>query len=398
MPSRIALLLIFACVATAGRGAPGDSQIDQATPLILDAAPSPSDRPVAADPSHGEPRPTWTAQQVRDWAAAESPAANLLEAEWRAVGSLFDRNDMVECTQARLIQSVLRPLAAHQRNLSAAEALRVYYRIVGIEQQRTVLSPAIETLDGLIDLADRAEELELPDGNPNALRRRQLELQSQDIEARFGIKQLRVQLAELTGRPRSEALTAELVDPLVVPSSLQEPSDAVRDALSNRQDLRAIETLCRQINSNTLPAVRQLFAGLQPGLGMAAASTSGGKFSLLSLHASQPDVGDLACRRQQCYLLQERRRSQVESEVYVAAFDLAGLVERIELARQRAELAETAFRESERAVELDQMPLGTDRQRQLEWLEIRGEYVQRLMDTVLADVQLREARGAAASE
>lgn len=379
------------------QGAPVDSRTEEGSPRLLEPTPDRSDQGIAAGRATAARERVWTAQQVRDWAAAKSSIANLLDAESRAVGSNFDRDDAAECNQVRLLQSVLRPLATHQRNVSAAEALRVYYRIVGIERQRSILAPATDVLGELIDLAERAEELGLPDGDPNALRRQQLELRIRDTEADFGVRQLRVQLAQLIGRPREEALAAELIGPLEVPGPLQEPEDAAADALANRQDLRAIETLCRQINSMTLAAVRQLFAGLQPGLGMVA-SAAAGKISLLSLHGSKPENGDLACRRRQCYLLQEERRSQIESEAYAAALDLEGLTRRVELADQRVALAETAFQESERAVELDQMPLGSDKQRQLEWLEIRGEYVQLLMDTALADVQLREVRGVAASE
>ncbi len=394
MLSRVALLLNFVCVAVTCVGEPVDSPVEGESARPLASAPNRDDQGLVAELVPAEMDRTWTAQQVRDWAAAKSSTANLLDAESCAVSSNSDREDAAECNQIRLLQSVQRPLAAHQRNVSAAEALRVYYRIVGIERQRGILAPATEILDELIDLAERAEELGLPDGDPNALRRQQLELRIRDTEAEFGVKQLRVQLAQLTGRPRHEALEAELVDPLQVPSRLQEPQDAAADAVANRQDLQAIEILCRQINSLTLPAVRQLLAGLQPGLGMLAAAATE-KISLLSLHGSKPDSGDLACRRRQCLLLQQERRSQIESEAYVAALDLSGLAARVELADQRVVLAQTAYQESERAVELDQLPLGSDKQRQLDWLKIRGEYVQLLMDTVFADVQLRKVRGVA---
>jgi len=391
------LRLVSCCLsltlALASRGAPLEAS-PEATADERPAVASPSDRPTAesAGPERAG-RPSWTADQVAQWAAREAATARLLDTEWRAVGSQFDRDEASQCWQARLLQSIIRPLAAHERNGAAAKALRNYVRIVGSRQQQAVGQTALVQLSELIQLAQRAAELGLPDGDANALQQQRLQLRQADVEATYGIKQLREGLAGLVGQPRDVAARAQLVTPLELPEPPPAAEEAVAVALADRADLEAVEALCRQLNSATLPVARQALAGFQPGLGFALAAAGKAKGGLLALHA-RPDVGgDLACRRQQCRQLRETRQRQIEAEVRAARWDLIGLRQRVELLRDQAALAETAYRESLEAINLDQAAVGTDKQRRLEWLALQRQVWERLTEARLADIRLRETMG-----
>jgi len=380
-------------LAIASRGAPVDVP-PKRTADPRPVASSPSDRPVTdAEATERAARPSWTADQIAQWGARESAAARLLDAEWRAVGSQFDRDEPSECLQARLLQSILRPLAAHERHGAAAEAAATYVRIVGIAQQQAVGQTALDQLNALIRLAQRADELGVPDGDANDLRQQRLQLRQADVEATYGRKQLQERLAGLIGQPPSLVERAEWGTSLALPAPPATAEEVVAVALAERADLQAIDALCRQLNSATLPVARQALAGFQPGLGLALAAAGKSKGGLFALHA-RPDVGgDLACRRQQCRLLRETRRQQIEAEVRAARWELISLRKRVELLREQAALAETAYRESLEAIKLDQVPVGTDKQQRLEWLELQRQVWERLTDAQLAHIRLRETMG-----
>src|SRR6056297_411489 len=265
LPSVAMFLRLVSCclsltLALASRGAPLEAS-PEATADERPAVASPSDRPTAesAGPERAG-RPSWTADQVAQWAAREAATARLLDTEWRAVGSQFDRDEASQCWQARLLQSIIRPLAAHERNGAAAKALRNYVRIVGSRQQQAVGQTALVQLSELIQLAQRAAELGLPDGDANALQQQRLQLRQADVEATYGIKQLREGLAGLVGQPRDVAARAQLVTPLELPEPPPAAEEAVAVALADRADLEAVEALCRQLNSATLPVARQALA------------------------------------------------------------------------------------------------------------------------------------------
>lgn len=349
---------------------------------------SPSDAPAAELPAAGE---TWSAEEVRRWAAENAAAANLLETERAAAAAGARRHDQQACRRASLTRAVLGELALHQRNGAAADAMALYYRLVGIGMQREQLERADATFDTLIDLAEQAVALELPDGNVNPLRRRQLEIEDSLVQADYGARKLRRQLAGLTGRSEQHAATAVLTDSLASESALPETTDAVETAVAQRHDLKAIRELCRRTDAETLPAMRGLLSTLQPGLGLGPAAAA--KAGLLLRHASRSSDLELAWRCRQCQRLLQTRIDQVRSEVEVARWDLEAAQRRTALAAEKSELAEQAAAEQAAAVELGEAGTGTDLRAELEEIEIEIERIERLVDRAVAEVRLREAQG-----
>ncbi|QEG39459.1 hypothetical protein [Roseimaritima ulvae] len=336
----------------------------------------------------------WTAEMVRVWAAQHADGARALAAESRSVGAAYDRDDDAQRKQACLTQLVLAHLAAHDRNRAAAEALSTYYRIVAIEQQLRTLRDASEVVDTLQQLAEKAEQFELPDGDPNALARQGLELAARVVDAEVGIRKLRLRLARLTCQPLAVANEALLSDQLPPAPALLSLDDAIADALAHRRDLQAIEAVCPRISSDTMPAVRSLMGVLQPGLGIGTAVATK---ALLFGHGGE-EGKDVCARRDQCRSLAQTRREQIQDEVRLAELELQACYQRTDLADQRLSLAKQAAREQAKAVELEQRPPGADLLAALESLTVRGELQGRWMEQAVAEVELLEARGAAYRE
>lgn len=375
MPIRLILLTTLMIGATTVRG---ESRI----------VASPSDAGVTDSLSNPQ---SWRVQDVQQWAAANAAAANLLETERRAAQAGLDRHDQEACRRASLVQAVLTELAKHERNRAAADAMVLYYRIVGVEQQQELLAEADEIFRTLIDLAERAADLDLADGNRNELRRRQLEIKDSSVQADYGSRKMRRQLAQLTGRPPQQASIAILVDPLPSDVSLPEASSAVETALTERHDLRAIRLLCRRTGSETLPAMRQLLSAIQPGLGLSAAAAS--KTGLLFHHSDRANQQESAWRCRQCQQLLQTRIDQVRSEVEVALWDLQAAEQRAELAAEKTELARDAVAEQAKAVQLNESPTASDLLARLEAIEIEAAQIDRQVERAVAEIRLRESQG-----
>ncbi|GEM_PF-1660118 len=333
----------------------------------------------------------WTSAQVRDWSAANAEGARVFEAERRAVAAAYDRDSKEQCQQAALIRMVLAELAEHDRNRAAADGLSAYYRIIVIEQQVLTLRQAIEVLETLIGLAKSAEQFELPDGNPSELERQRLGLAIKVVDAEYGLRKLRLQLARLTGQPLKVTNHAVLIDTLPLDPLTLTVDQAVAEALAHRADLRAIEVVCPRITEETLAAVRSLMGLLQPGLGLGSAVAC--KKSLFCLRSEEG--GDVCARREQCRALAEMRRGQIADEVRLAETEWTACQRRTELVTQQLQLAQQEAKESIKAVELEQSPPGADLLAALKSLQIRGELQTRQMEQAIANVEFFEVLAAA---
>ena len=337
---------------------------------------------------------SWSADQVRLWAVQGSTVANLLDAERVALGCQVQRGDSQQCAQIGLWQAVLRELAREDRNKSGGEAVSVYWRIVGLESQLNLLQQAEAELDDLAELSRAAESLSLPDGESEDLRYQQLELEDKRIQAEFALRKLRHLLAEKTKQPAEVAESAALTDTLGLKSMGADMAEAIAEAEANRGSLRAIRTLCRCMNENTLPAARQMLSILRPGIGISLAKSSKPFFSLLSIHDRRSNESrDLCSRRRQCWQLGQDTADMIRVQVVQARIDLDLAIARHELAEETASLARQNVDVKTMEVDLDQSPVGSDKLARLDALNADSEAIQRAVDSAVAEVALQQAMG-----
>ncbi len=350
-------------------------------------APRPAEEEQAAETENSV---VWTAEQVRQWAAKSSTGASLIDVERRSVGAGLDRKENGAAAQVGLVQSVLRHVAAHERNRAAGEALELYHQLVGIEAQQELAAEAEQVIESLLTMAERAEALELPDGDTSELRGRLLEIRDQSVQLEYGGRAARRRLARLTGQPLSAVEAAELGDALPRELAVESTAGALETAFRTRGDLRAADALCQCLNQDSLPAARAMMSVLRPGLGLALA----GRSTLLSrLRSGQGNASELNCRRQQCRQLQESIRESITDEIEAAELALWEADQRVALAIEREELAISVATKTESAVELDQASPGSERLALLDALQLAGETMQRRVELAHADVQLRQAQG-----
>jgi hypothetical protein len=339
----------------------------------------------------------WSESQVAAWAAAHSPAANLLQSERAATSASIDREDRQQCAQAALLQNVTRELECYERERSAARALTVFLQLRGLIEQKELLDAAYRSSDKLLRLAEKADELNLADGNRFELDKQRLQIADQQAEAGGGIAKLQVALSELIDKPFTEVIAMQFELPSDAPEHDDDFEQSLSVALSQRCDLKAIQTLCRSINNDTLPIVRQVMSSLRPGIGLAVAVAT--RKSLLgALHHDDPSTAELCQRREQCAQLRAERESQIEAQIRLAIIERDTAKARLEIAKQRLAIDEQLVKQSVTAIELDQAKPGADILAGLERLRSQGEMVEQQTAVAIARVKLREATGTVLEE
>ncbi|WDQ14692.1 hypothetical protein PSR62_13670 [Rhodopirellula sp. P2] len=336
---------------------------------------------------------SYTRQQVMQWAHQHSPEANMIDQESRSVACGVDCEDEAAVCQLRLIRSVLAEIALGRRADDAADAAKAYDRLVAAQLGKQIAQQGIKVQNRLIDLANEADRLGVPDGNVLQLQQAKLVWQDMEIQQSFATQKLRQELARRTGRPESEVAVAVTVDELQPAASVGsvDAGTSVGTALANRNDLKAVQQLCAGMRTCNLSSARQLIGALSPGAGLAiAAATGKGLFSCLS---PDSNTSDLNCRRQQCSLLRESLAEVVRNETLQAVLDVRLANARLGLIDRQLQWAQERLEETQAAIELDQQPVGSDDLIRLELEKLRGDQLARQLDVSLAITEWKRVQG-----
>ncbi|MEO9935451.1 hypothetical protein [Rhodopirellula bahusiensis] len=336
---------------------------------------------------------SYTRQQVMQWAYDYSPEANMIDQESRAVACGVDCDDDDAVCQLRLIRSVLAEIALGRRSDDAASAGKAYDRLVAAQLGKQIAQQGIVVQNRLIDLANEADRLGVPDGNVLQLQQAKLVWQDMEVQQSFATQKLRQELARRTGRPESEVALAVTIDELQSAESVGsvDASISVGTALANRNDLKAVKKLCAGMRTCNLSSARQLIGALSPGAGLAIASATGKK--LFSCLSPDSNTSDLNCRRQQCSLLRESLSEVIRNETLQAVLDVRLSNARLGLIDRQLQWAEERLAETQAAIELDQQPVGSDELIRLEIEKLRGDQLARRLDVSLAITEWKRVQG-----
>ncbi|EMI45502.1 hypothetical protein [Rhodopirellula sp. SWK7] len=333
----------------------------------------------------------YTQSQVMKWAYDRSPEAALIEAEVNAVIRGIDPKDPDACCSARLIRNVLREVALARRYDDATHAAVAYHKLIAATEAVAVAEQAIGTADRLISMADQAERLEIPDGDPLKLRQARFDLVALKTEQSFNALKLRQELSRLTGRAEAEVATAVMMDPLPVEARPIVAGEVVATALVQRRDLRAVQVLCRELRSCNIDAARLLMGLVSPGVGMSLATASKGLFQCLKEDRSDDDLN---ARRRQCSQLCQSLEVVIRNETLQAVLDIRSAAARLKIVDQQLQLAKQRLDETRGRIKIDEETPGTDLALELEIFEIRGNRISLQKDLVLALDDLDHATSA----
>lgn len=358
-------------------------------------------------PDSADANSQWSQQQVAERAYATATTAQLLENERRALACVMDSDHAAERAMVGLAQAVLEAWAQHERQQSAADARLAYCRIVAAELQLQRLDKSLPLLESLEHLAETSEQLGLTNEPTDTdardrLADQRLQLEDRWFEIDFGRQRLWGQLRLLLHDESFTDTTVELVSPLATelahgihasPVDL-DPNRLSERALQQRQDLRALETLCRCLNEDSLPAARHLLAGLTPLSGLNLLGNTGSLSKPLAwLRCSDQPTDDLAARRAQCQQLAAARRTQIRAEVRDAILQLREALARTDVAQRLVAASQQAVERQRVAEDLGRALPGTRLRAELRTQELASLLLRQQLAVAEATIALRRALG-----
>ena len=332
----------------------------------------------------------YTQNQVMRWAYERSPEARLIEAEIDAVMRGVDPKDPDQCCSARLVRNVLEEVALARRHDDATHAAVAYHKLLAATQAVVFAAEAVATTDRLISMADEAERLEIPDGDPLKLRQTRGKLRGLETEHSFHSLKLRQELSRLTGRSESEVGTAIMTDALPHDAPAIIAGEAVSMALAQRHDLRAVETLCRELGSCNVDAARLLMGIVSPGAGLSLATAAKGLFQCLKDDKSDDDLN---ARRRQCRQLNDSLKIIIRNETLQAVLDVRSAAARLKLIDEQLNLAAQRHQKTSDRIKIDEAEPGSDLAIELELTELGGNRLQIQKELILALDDLNHAKG-----
>lgn len=332
---------------------------------------------------------TYTGNQVMQWAYDRSPEAGLIESEIDAVMRNVDPKDPDSCCSARLIRDVLTEVALARRADDATHAIVAYHKLVAATEAHAKAEQAIRVQDRLIAMADEAERLELPDGDPLQLRQARLELLDLKSQQRFNTFKLRQELSRLTGRSEAEVATAVMIDALPVMAPDVIAGLAVETAIAQRHDLKAVSVLCRELRSCNLDAARLLMGIVSPGVGLSLATAAKGLFSCLKEDHSDDDM---YARKRQCKQLNQSLSVVIRNETLQAVLDVRAAGARLKLIDQQIVIAHERLQHTRGAIRIDEAVPGSDLLIELKIAELEGKRIAIQKDLALAIDDLDHAQ------
>jgi hypothetical protein len=358
--------------------------------------------PEAAPP----PYRALTARDVQCLAAKASGPGNLLDGELQQVEEKAPSHPHLRRKsdrEAQMQETILQNKAVEARNLSAAAALALYYRLIEAEAKADLVARSQDVLREAVQQTEalRAKGFKTPIDLP-VLQRQVLDAQIQGQQARLAIDQLNGQLQQLLGFDvrAGEWLIRPATELRVVPCALDMHAEIER-GLSQRAELVMLRSLLEQLDATTLPEVRKLMQA-QTGLVSLAAPGIGLKV-VVRLQRVLPGKkrraeGELEARRQQLKAQLDDKERSVILDVRQAVHALETRAQLVELAFQKDAHWRERLREAEDKAARGLTSFAEISAARLDWLKGQADLVQEAVAWHNAGVQLKQAQGLLAIE
>ncbi|MDA0657581.1 MAG: hypothetical protein O2931_16210 [Planctomycetota bacterium] len=311
--------------------------------------------------------------------AAHCSEANLLEQKATELEQSKQHGSSQEAIA--LLASACRDLAIHLRNRSAAEGLRLYFRLLEAEGQRNWNELALHELDSaLADYRRFKDQGVQVSTDASPLHRQRHELQDQHEQLWLASAQSQGGIRLQIGLCANDSPPIWPASRIVVSEIIPDLDATIANGLCLRRDLSAMRRLCQCESGALDPKLMGMLSQATPSMAIILSATSSGKAS------------GTAQRSMICCSLADQEQV-VEEEIRQAARSVESSLIRIALAKQ--ELARTRERlsELESLRGSDHVTLFDLSGARLQVLRVEGELTQRVVAWQLSVVGLWEATG-----
>lgn len=342
-------------------------------------------------PLDGKPFVTESDTQLRDLtleqceylAARSSPLANQLESE----KSVLCRSGYATPTLLQLLDLQ----AAHERNASAGQAMRVYLGLVEVHLQHALLDESRAEIDRAQQTVEklRSEQVAVPTDDGELVRQK-LEIDRQVERLRLQSQQLTEQLETMLSLDRSqvEPLWTNYQSQWVMPEF--DIPQQVATGLQHREDWAALQILANHDTSReSLDLLRPAARGVSPWMGIVARQVG-----LLPSHRTRnQDQAEASGRQCQMALLAEQKRQSIEAEVTDAILSIQSRTRVMELLRQSIESMDQSLAAAEQAKDFAPLDLATDLEKRLARIKLRSDLIHEVLGLEGDVIRLKQAQG-----
>jgi len=328
-------------------------------------------------------------------AAANSPAANLIDIERQAAGLTPRGRPAGELSAAAVRTGTLAFAALEERNESAAAALEAFYLLAEAEANRDLLRQSLEEINHAIDHFQqlKARGFHIA-ADHSELRRQKLDILQRRTQLHLSIRQLNGRLGYLLGLEVDDPTPIWPAADLKVTLAAVDSQEAVHQGLATRADLGMLQMLSESLDGDTLSAVRGALGQINAALGV-----SPGRAGVLGkLLGRGQEYAELQLRRRQVTeLLADRQRAAVQ-QIRQAAYAVDARLREIALAKEKLDsrqqrLAELRSRRGGGAVTAFDIHAA-----QLEVIEAESRLMHQVIAWRIAQVKLRQKQGLLAFE
>jgi hypothetical protein len=329
------------------------------------------------------------ATTTRDRAIANAPLARPIEIELHSLVSLSaDRSEAARCSgeaQAR----VLKHLAAHQRNESAAAAIGHY--CVLHHSQRA--APTLRSLQSRVEewqaTQDRSVELGIGlTSDPFELQRRRLQVEQSIAQLLQTVDQQHIELAHAIGDPLDTQY--EATQDVALAPQAPDVSSLIATALRQRQDFAALRCVRSQIDQLQPAVVRSFLSASSPYLGQSPLAVRW----IDHLDIASDRDAELAQRKAQLDRLIDSAARQIEADVRMQFIAVQTLQHRTTLATQQRDAWLARVEQIEQLVQFGRAAPGDYPIAQLEAMQAALDLLRIEGESCGANVQLARLLGA----
>jgi hypothetical protein len=357
-----------------------------------DEVPSPSEADLVLGADSEPPAPYYalTAHRCQCLAVFKAANANAIDKESQLAGGGRQECDIEKLGASEMQARMLAYHAIRERNMAAAKALRLFYRLAEAEATRDVLLKSRDEIDKSIadydQLIAQGMELQL-DGD--ALRQKRNDLLDSLAQADQSVEELDSGLRVLLGADSCDRTAiwplAEL-DVIVAPVDVE---GVVAEGLAQNADLCAMRLVAQSVEVSCLPVVRGAMSQINPLLG-SAPIRNGPLMKLLGIAAGRQERD--VRRQQMCELLRQKKHD-VEEQIRRAAAGIETKLRQIAVARQKYNALQDRLADLTARRDADGVTPFDVSQAQLQLYQAERDLIAKVVGWKLAEVDLKEAQG-----
>lgn len=315
------------------------------------------------------------------------PLARLLDERASTICAEASRSHHSEQRTGLLQANFLRRMAARQRDVGAATALRAYYSWIANQEQLKLVAAGIELHGEQLATQSALIQRGVAIVDPTELQRKRLELRDNQVQLESNERQLAQALLRLTccsSDPRSAIVEGLEIRPSALPCD-----QLVAFALQHRQDYLAYVELCQCLDQQSARSIAELLTPLAGGVGLNLLDLS--CIEKICLAARGSEVQSHVARELRAAVQLQRRL--IEQTVCEKCQSLALAYERTEIAVELLATWDERIESLQRLGELGDARGQLLASARAEQLQARSTLVSRQLSAKLAEVDLAEAMG-----